>query len=606
MLLRRLLCLLCLLAATSAQGQFTSAPGQSLGGLFNGSGGQADFLPVHEAFRPGLIETTDRQVRLQFDIAPEYYLYRHRLEFELQGGDGNIAGVTLPDGEQKHDEYFGDVEVYYDRLEVVLELAPGSATATHLKVGFQGCADAGLCYPPETVSLELFEGGATAQPGTGAANSASGMQELLSGDRFGLALLLFFVAGLGLTFTPCVLPMLPILSSLVLGRKDIDRPRAFILASSYVLGMAISFALVGALIGVFGAALNIQARLQSPWVLGTFAVFFVIFALAMFGLFELRLPAVVREPLERLGSRTRGGSVPGAAVMGVLSTLVVSPCISAPLAGALIYISATGDALGGAASLFALALGMGLPLLLVALFGSALLPRSGDWLNNVKQLFGFGLLGVSVWLLERILPGPISLALWAALAAGIAVQLGLFDRAPRSGVGRTGQTLALLAAIYSAAALTGALAGGSDPLRPLQPLTGGSPSGQAASGDYFTQVTDQAGLQRQLDSARSAGQPAVVEVYADWCISCKVFEREVLSTAEVRNALDGFIRVKFDLTDNTADQRDWLSAQSLFGPPAFVFLDPEGEEVSAARIQGEVTQEQFLAQVSTAAGNFRR
>ncbi|WP_235906694.1 protein-disulfide reductase DsbD [Pseudomonas saliphila] len=605
MLLRRLLLLLCLLAATTAQGQFASPSNQSLGGLLNGSGGQSDFLPVHEAFRPGIVDVTDSQLRVQFDIAPEYYLYRHRLAFKLLGGDGTIAQVILPDGEHKTDEYFGDVEVYYDQLEAVIELAPGSDPATQLEVGFQGCADAGLCYPPETVVLELPDAGNTASDaaaatGTGTAVGSPGMQDLLTGDRFELALLLFFVAGLGLTFTPCVLPMLPILSSLVLGRKDIDRTRAFILALSYVLGMAISFALVGALIGLFGAALNIQARLQSPWVLGTFAVFFVVFALAMFGLFELRLPAFMREPLERLGSRTRGGSVPGAAVMGVLSTLVVSPCISAPLAGALIYIGATGDALGGAASLFALALGMGLPLLLVAVFGSALLPRSGAWLDNVKQLFGFGLLGVSIWLLERILPGPVSLALWAALTAGIAVQLGLFDRTPRNGIGRVSQTLALLAAFYSGAALLGALAGGFDPLRPLQPFTGTSVAGPATSSAYFTRVTDQAALQRQLDDARAAGAPAVVEVYADWCISCKVFEREVLSDPSVRSALDGFTRIKFDLTDNTPDQREWLSAQSLFGPPAFVFFDANGQDVSAARIQGEVTQEEFLARVSTA------
>ncbi|WP_256669881.1 protein-disulfide reductase DsbD [Pseudomonas sp. OIL-1] len=604
MLLRRLLFLLCLLVATTAQGQFASPSNQGSGGLLDGSGGQADFLPVHEAFRPGVIETTETQVRVQFDIAPEYYLYRHRLEFALQGGNGSIVEVILPDGEHKTDEYFGDVEVYYDRLEVLLELDPGSEAGRQLKVGFQGCADAGLCYPPETVLLELPNelraGTSATSASNGTVSASSGMQDLLTGDSFELALLLFFIAGLGLTFTPCVLPMLPILSSLVLGRKDMDRTRAFVLALSYVLGMAISFALVGALIGVFGAALNIQARLQSPWVLGIFATFFVIFALAMFGLFELRLPARIREPLERLGSRTRGGSVPGAAVMGVLSTLVVSPCISAPLAGALVYISATGDALGGAASLFALALGMGLPLLLVALFGSALLPRSGEWLNNVKQLFGFGLLGVSVWLLERILPGSVSLALWAALAAGIAVQLGLFDRTPRNGIGRTGQTLALLAALYSGAALVGALAGGSDPLRPLQPFTGVSQTALPESGEYFTRVTDQAALQRQLDNARSNGQPAVVEVYADWCISCKVFEREVLSDPQVRSALDGFARVKFDLTDNTADQRAWLSAQSLFGPPAFVFLDAQGQQVPAARIQGEVTQEEFLERVSTA------
>ncbi len=598
-MLLRFLLILFLLPIGLAQASLSSQSSSSFGGLFGGSSGQAKFLPVNEAFRPGLVAVEDQQIRLQFDITPEYYLYRHRLKFDLEGGDASIAAVTLPDGLHKTDEFFGDVEVYYDRLEVLLDIASGDRAPQSLRIEFQGCADAGLCYPPETVSLALSGNGTSLATGTGStsgnetAPSAGGMQGVLSGDNFALALALFFLAGLGLTFTPCVLPMLPIMSSLVLGRQNIDRLRAFILALSYVLGMAISFALVGALIGVFGAALNIQARLQSPWVLGTFAVFFVIFALAMFGLFDLRLPAFMREPLEKLGSRTRGGSIAGAATMGVLSTLVVSPCISAPLAGALVYISTTGDAVGGAASLFALALGMGLPLLLVALFGSALLPRSGPWLNNVKQVFGFGLLGVAIWLLERVLPGPLSLALWAALAAGLAVQLGVLERMARSGTGRLVQTLGLLSALYAAAALAGALGGGSDPLRPLTPFTAAGSPGATANSGFFTMVTDQAGIQRELDQARSLGRPAVIELYADWCISCKVIEREVINDPQVRQMLEPFVRIKLDLTDNTADQRAWLARQALFGPPAFLFFDAQGQEVAGLRIQGEIDRGAF-------------
>jgi thioredoxin:protein disulfide reductase len=596
-----LLLMLCLSAPAHAElgGSRQSTPS---GGLLDGIGGQAAFLPVHEAFRAGILASDAERIVVQFDMAPGYYLYRHRLGFALlDSGDPErgIASMELPEGIHKTDEFFGDVEVYYDQLTVTLRRTPAAAAATRLSADFQGCADAGLCYPPETLTLAL-PGAAGAGEGTASLPGDGGLQGLLAGERFGLALLLFFLAGLGLTFTPCVLPMLPILSALVLGRKDIDRVRASLLALSYVLGMAISFALVGALIGVFGAALNIQARLQSPWVLGTFAVFFVIFALAMFGLFDLRLPRALREPLERLGSRTRGGSIPGAAVMGVLSTLVVSPCISAPLAGALVYISTTGDALGGALSLFVLALGMGVPLLLVAIFGSALLPRSGAWLEAVKQLFGFGLLGVAIWLLERVLPGPLSLTLWAALAAGLAVQFGLLDRTPRSGRGRVSQTLALLAAIYAGASLFGALGGGSDPLRPLHPFTGGQTNpGQDA---FFTTVTDQSGIRRELEQAAQLGRPAVVELYADWCISCKVIEREVLGDADVRQALQNLARVKLDLTDNTLDQRSWLSAQGLFGPPAFLFFDPAGNEQLDLRVQGEIDRSAFLSRLEALSG----
>lgn len=593
----RLLALLLICFAPIAQAELGGTRQSALGaGLLQGSSGAAAFLPVHEAFRAGILDANDERILLQFDMPPGYYLYRHRLGFALTDRSGNeqpLKGVELPPGLAKTDEFFGDVEVYYDQLQVTLLRTPDLVDARTLKVDFQGCADAGLCYPPETLLLELP--GSTGAPG--ASGGRDGLQGVLGSERMTLALLLFFLAGLGLTFTPCVLPMLPIMSALVLGRQNIDRARASLLAVSYVLGMAISFALVGALIGLFGAALNIQARLQSPWVLGTFALFFVIFALAMFGLFDLRLPRALREPLERLGSRTRGGSIPGAAMMGVLSTLVVSPCISAPLAGALVYISTTGDALGGALSLFVLALGMGTPLLLVALFGSALLPRSGAWLERVKQLFGFGLLGVAIWLLERLLPGPVSLALWASLAAGLAVQLGLFERGERSGAGRLAQTLGLLAAIYAAASLFGALGGGQDPLRPLAPFTGSAPSTQMDNG-FFTRVTDKAGIERELAEALALGRPAVIELYADWCISCKVIEREVLGDAQVRQQLESLVRIKLDLTDNTADQRTWLSDKGLFGPPAFLFYSADGDERHDLRIQGETDRQAFMARLA--------
>lgn len=577
-LLLRLTLMICLLLAGYAQATPLSSPGANSSGSLFGSVTQQRFLPVDQAFRLTQTEVDGPLIQLRFDIAPGYYLYRHRLAFRVDGEPSRISEITLPAGEQKQDEFFGDVEVYYNALDITLT-STGPIAGAELSIDYQGCADAGLCYPPETLSLRL--------PGESAAAPAT-----QAPDRSGLlvALLLFLLAGLGLTFTPCVLPMLPILSSLVVGRTDIDRPRALILASSYVLAMALTFALVGALIGLFGAALNIQARLQSPVVLSVFALFFVIFALAMFGLFDLRLPAFVREPLERLGSRTRGGSIPGAAVMGALSTLVVSPCISAPLAGALVYISTTGDALGGAARLFALALGMGLPLLLVAVFGNALLPKSGAWMNGVKQLFGFGLLGVAIWLLERVLPGPASLALWSALSAGLAVQLGLFDQHPQSNLARLARVLALLAAFYSAALLAGALAGGNNPLQPLAPLTGQATGSQQADGYFFT-VSDQSGLAERQQQASQ--QHAIVELYADWCISCKLMERTILADPEVRRDLDRMQRIKFDLTANTTDQRQWLDSRNLFGPPAFLFYDRNGQEITALRLVGEVSKAVF-------------
>ncbi|WP_373185700.1 protein-disulfide reductase DsbD [Halopseudomonas sp.] len=592
-MLLRLFLLLCLCVPGLVAGGLLDNSSTGGPGLLQGSASQTNFLQVNDAFRPGVVGLSEQEIRVRFEIVPEYYLYRHRLGFKLTGDGASVTDVSLPAGQNRHDEFFGDVEVYYDRLEIALVFEGSLTPQQQLQVDFQGCADAGLCYPPETVILPL--------PGSSPAASGEADARADAPPTQGatLALLLFFLAGLGLTFTPCVLPMLPILSSLVVGRADIDRMRAVVLALSYVLGMALTFAAVGALIGLFGAAMNIQARLQSPWVLGTFAVFFVIFALAMFGLFDLRLPAFLREPLERLGSRTRGGSIPGAAVMGALSTLVVSPCISAPLAGALVYISTTGDAGGGALRLFALALGMGAPLLLVAVFGNALLPRSGPWLDTVKQLFGFGLLGVAIWLLERLLPGPISLALWAVLAAGLAVQLGLFERASQSVASKLARIVALLAAIYAAVSLAGALAGGSDPLRPLAPLTTAGQARTASSEGFFTVVGSQAGIDAQLARASELSRPAVIELYADWCISCKVIERRVLRDETVRGQLEDFVRIKLDLTDNTADQRQWLTDKGLFGPPAFLFYSREGSEIAGLRIQGEIDRDGFLQRLAS-------
>lgn len=594
MLFSRLYLLILLLFCNAALAQSSLVGGNGSGSLFSGVGSTAEFLPVHEAFRPGIVSAQPDRIQLQFDMAPEYYLYRHRLGFELVDGDGRISQIELPDGKAITDEFFGDVEVYYNSLLVLLDVEPGSDPASQLRVEYQGCADAGLCYPPET---RVFDLPGAPDRTTGDAAAASSSDPALWWSA-----LLLFAAGLALTFTPCVLPMVPILTGMVLGRSNIDRPRAFMLSLSYVLGMALTFALVGALIGLFGAALNIQARLQSPWVLITFSVFFVLFALAMFDVFNLRLPAFIREPAEKLGSRTRGGSIPGAAAMGVLSSLVVSPCISAPLAGALVYISATGDALGGAVQLFALALGMGVPLIAVAMFGSTLLPRSGPWLNSVKQAFGFGLLAVAIWLLERVIPGPASLALWSALAAGVAVQLGLFDRQPRNGLGRAAQTAALLLAFYSAAALFGALAGGADPLRPLQNISSGSTSAAVTdSVDYFNRTTDPASVHQQLAAARDQGQPTIVELSADWCISCKIMERDIINQPSVRSAgLDDLVRIQLDVTDNTAEQRAWMTEQQLFGPPAFLFFDASGKEIEELRIQGEVSREVFVQHMQSA------
>ncbi|MDR6233813.1 thiol:disulfide interchange protein DsbD [Pseudomonas psychrotolerans] len=468
-------------------------------------------------------------------------------------------------------------------MDIPLPLAPNRGG--QIKVTYQGCADRGLCYPPETRVLEIA--GATPSP-----TATQGASSSVAEQGWRTRILFAFLAGLGLTFTPCVLPMLPIVSAVVLAGKA--RPgRGLLLALAYVVPMALSFAALGALMGVFGASLNLQAQLQSPWVLIPFAMLFLLFALAMFGLFELRLPGALRDRLEHLASGTRGGSVGGAAVLGVLSSLIVSPCVSAPLAGLLLYISSTADWLGGGLALFALGLGMGTPLILVAAGGGALLPRSGAWLVGMRNAFGVLLLAVALWLLERLLPGPLALAAWGLLAAGVGLFLGALEFVPKPPRQRLLQLAGLALLLYGVTCGIGALRGASDPLRPLGEAP--APSATARQEGMRTLSDPQA-----LAASLGQGRPVLVDVYADWCISCKLLEREVFDNPAVQAQLRDFTLIRFDMTQSTREQRQWLERLGLFGPPAVLFYDRHGKEGYASRIVGEIDAAAFLARLDQA------
>ena len=589
----RLLLLLCLLFSYSASaGIFDQRPEAGLG-LDSTLNNSQDFLPVSEAFKLRLVERTDTLIRLQFINAEGYYLYRHRFAVKSQPADVALGKLQLPAGEFKHDEYFGEVEVYYGVLDLNIPLQAPYDQPFTLLVSYQGCADKGLCYPPETARLTID--GLTADTGNSssslpAATATSGLQWH--------ELLLFFLAGLGLTFTPCVLPMLPILSGVVL-RGQIGGMRGFSLSLAYVLPMAACFALLGALMGVFGAELNLQARLQSPWVLVPFAVFFVAFALAMFGLYELRLPHAISAPLDRLAGKARGGSLWGAAVLGVISSLLVSPCVSAPLAGALLYISSSGDALGGGLKLFSLGLGMGTPLVLFATGGGALLPKSGTWMVGVRNAFGVLLLAVAIWLLERVIPGPMSLALWGLLAAGVALSLGALEFG-RKNLRQKGQQLfGLILLTYALASWTGALRGASDPLRPLGFMNQNSQPSAATIGAWTT-LEEPAALAAALLEAKADGKPVLVDFYADWCISCKVIEREVLPAEVVSSQLSNFRLIRFDMTASNTQQRALLDTYKLFGPPAILLFSGTGQEWSDLRVIGETTAATLASHLTTA------
>jgi thiol:disulfide interchange protein DsbD len=578
--MRRILCLLLFIFALPAMaaGLLDSRPSATLGA--SGLDNSKAFLPVRQAFQLNPVDTTAQSIKLRFVATDGYYLYRHRFQFRTEPAEIALGAAVLPAGEKKHDEYFGDVEVYHGILDIELPRKPGDDRPFTLIVSYQGCADKGLCYPPETERLSI---------GDPAAASTAGAQLPATAGWSWKELALFFIAGIGLTFTPCVLPMLPILSGVVL-RGQVGGLRGLSLSLAYVLPMAITFALLGALMGMFGAGLNLQARLQSAWVLVPFSLFFVIFAVAMFGVFELRLPQALSNRLDRIAGKTEGGSLWGAAVLGVVSSLLVSPCVSAPLAGALLYISASGDALGGGLKLFALGLGMGAPLLLVATGGAAWLPKSGPWLVTVKNAIGVLLLGLAIGLLSRVLPGQITLLLAGLLAAGVALFLGTLEFGAKSTRQRLGQLLGLFLLVYALACWFGAWTGQTDPTRPLgrgQAVTSAGQSPAATASEWQT-ITTSSEMDQVLNQAKAAGQPLLLDWYADWCISCKVIEHEVLPDPGVISQLQGYRLIRFDMTDSNQEQRKLLDRYKLFGPPALLIFGKDGSERADVRVVGEI------------------
>ncbi|QOR39342.1 protein-disulfide reductase DsbD [Billgrantia diversa] len=567
------------------------------------SSGQGDFLPVMEAFQPSAWHDGET-LYIGFENAEGYYLYRHRLGVESQDDAFEVGEPSIPAGEFKSDEFLGDVYVFYDRVVFEAPLQGNAEGPLDISVSFQGCADAGLCYPPEQVELQApasampaaFVGwrdagdrddepseDSSAAPPPALQSEDGRFSSLIGEASLPLALGLFFLAGLGLTFTPCVLPMVPILSSIIVGQQP-SRPRAFVLSASYVAGMSLTYALVGVLMGLFGAGLNMQAHLQSAPVLIVFALLFALFALAMFGAFDLRLTPRLAGRIDAWQARAQRSGPLGLAAAGALSVLVVSPCVSAPLAGALVFISSTGDAVMGGAALLTLGLGMGVPLLLVGTFGATALPRSGAWMNGVKIAFGILLLGVAIWLIERLIPASVSLLLWAALAIGSALALGALSLNLAQGWPRMRQTVGLMLLAWGIALVFGAAMGGSDPLRPLASLP--SREGTVDSVEVVT-VEDFEGLRSALRKSSAQGQPTFVHFTADWCISCKQLERQVYPAPQVAEPLSQFTRINVDVTRTNATTREVLDHFSLFGPPSLLFFSGE-EEIREARIQGEV------------------
>jgi thiol:disulfide interchange protein DsbD len=581
-----------------------------------------EFLDPDIAFAPDIIVQTPTELVVRWIIAEGYYLYRDKLDITLVDGEGITLGTAeLPNGKVKHDEYFGDVQVFYNevRARVPLQRAAVDATDITLQLGYQGCAEKGICYPPIkkqlAVSLPAMGAGeatAAAPPGTAATRATSlsstsqdDFANVLQDSSLLWAMLFFFAAGVLLAFTACMYPMIPILSSIIVGQgQQVTTGKGFFLSLVYVEAIAVTYAVIGVVSAQVGA--GVQAFFQNPWILSFFALVFVALALSMFGFYNLQLPAALQSKLSHTSNRMQGGTLFGVAVMGVLSALIVGPCAGPVLIGALIYTSQSGDYLTGALAMFALGNGMGAPLLVIGASGGKLLPRAGGWMDTVKAVFGVILLGVAILMLERILPGPVTLMLWALLLIIPAIYLRALDALPEeaSGWRRLWKGLGIAMLIYGVILIIGATTGARDPLNPLRNINTSattSVSGSHASQHLqFQRIKSVADFNQALQKSSAAGKPLMLDFYADWCTYCLKMEDNTFSDARVQAALAGATLLQADVTANDSEDLELLNHFKLFAPPAILFFGTDSQERRQQRLVGFMNADDFLTHLQKA------
>jgi thiol:disulfide interchange protein DsbD len=567
-----------------------------------------DPLPPEIAFRPDVTVLDPFNLQVSWMIEEGYYLYRDSLKVTTSGDAAQIGSPLIPAGVSKWDEHFGETEVFYQEavMQIPVSRASPDATELPLTVEYQGCKEDSICYPPQSLSIGIQLPAASAsdaprklQIGEEMVSEQDRLSDLIIGGNLLAVLATFTGLGLLLAFTPCVLPMVPILSGIIAGQgKDVTTGRAFALSLTYVLGMAFTYTLAGA--GFAAAGQQIQAALQQTWIIVLVAALFAALALSMFGIYELQMPAFIQNRLTAAGNRQKAGTFYGTAIMGALSALIVTTCVAPPLVASLTVIGTAGDIGRGALSLFALSIGMGIPLLVIGTSAGRLIPKAGAWMDAVKGAFGFMMLGLAIWMLERILPGVFTMLLWAALAVTAGVWMGAFERleAPVSIQRKLGKGFGLLAALYGAALLIGALSGAQNPLQPLQ--FGGISSSQ--TGIEFKRIKTTADLDRELAAAATAGQPVMLDFYADWCVSCKEMEHYTFTDPKVKNAVTSVLLLQADVTANDAADKALLQRFGIFGPPTIVFFDTDGTERTNYRVVGFMSAEKFANHVRRAFG----
>ncbi|MEE9551576.1 MAG: protein-disulfide reductase DsbD [Gammaproteobacteria bacterium] len=573
---------------------------------------EPEILDPDEAFIMSVDQTASDQLNVHWQIADGYYLYRDHFKFEIVGNGIALGAAEISRGKIKEDPDFGSVEVLHYQAVARLPLIRDSRTGVpvELVVAYQGCKEDVICYPPvsKTVSLLLpVSGISSAVAATD--SSAAGLSVKLSAqdsitqrlkeETLLFNILVFLGFGLLLAFTPCVLPMIPILSGIIVGQGEhITTQRAFFISLAYVLAMACTYAILGVMAGSFN--LNLQTAAQNVWVISVFSGVFVLLALSMFGFCELQLPNNWQNHLSVVSDRQQSGTIKGAAVMGVLSAIIVGPCVAPPLAGALLYISQTGNAVLGGFALLAMGLGMGFPLLVIGTSAGKLLPKAGGWMENVKRVFGVVLLGVAVWFLERILPGPVTLVLWALLLIVTAIYLGALDKLETNAKWqKLSKGLGLAMLLYGAVLIIGAAGGGDDVFRPLQGITLSADKAQQARLEFKT-IKSVSDLEQELNIAGQENKAVMLDFYADWCITCKEMEKKTFHDPAVHMALQDVVLLQADVTKNDDLDVALLKKFNLFGPPAILFFDDNGQERQAFRLVGFVEVDQFVQHIRKA------
>jgi thiol:disulfide interchange protein DsbD len=595
-------------------------PASATDSLFDdlGFGGQDDILEVDDAFQLSTDIKGNRFIA-SWIIAEGHYLYQDKMDIIPSNEKIDTLPLQSSPGEEKHDPIFNKLlYVYHDSAEVSLPIAnTNGAEEAVFKVKYQGCSEiSGICYPPQTreISIRLPEivGAATAgQDSTDAAAAAGGADVVSEQDRIAntlkqgdtwVTLLVFFGAGLLLALTPCVFPMIPILMGIIVGQGENQTMRStFMLSLVYVLAMALTYTVVGVLVGLSGE--NIQAWFQNPWIISAFVAIFIALSFSMFGFYELQMPASIQSKITQISNSQQGGTLTGVAIMGFLSALIVGPCVTAPLVGALIYIAETGDATLGGFALFSLSMGMGTPLLAIGASAGKVLPKAGPWMDAVKAVFGVMLLGLGIWMLERVAPAAFTMALWAALLIVSAVYMGAIDSLPdgASGWRKLWKGTGLLLLVYGIVLIIGLASGGRDIFHPLKgiAISGGTGSEQAAHMS-FKQIKGVDGLNTALAEARSQGKTVMLDFYADWCVSCKEMEVLTFTDAGVQQALADTVLLQADVTPNDEQDKALYKHFGIIGPPSIMFFDTNGNERKNFRVVGFVPADKFSAHVKQA------